>query len=123
MDRIHVRDLAVECIIGTEPKERVNKQPVVINLALDCDLSKAGITDRLEDTVNYKVIRDKVVRFVERSAYELIESLAVKLAEICLEDPRISSVKVVVDKPGALTMSRSVAVEVERSRRAGQGLA
>ena len=121
MDKIHVRDLAVECIIGTEPKERVNKQPVLINIAMDCDLSKACASDRIADTVNYKVIRDKVVRFVERSAYELIESLAEKIAEICLEDRRIESVKVVVDKPGALTMSRSVAVELQRSRRAGQG--
>lgn len=121
MDKIHVRDLTVECIIGTEPKERVNKQPVVINLALDCDLSKAGATDRLADTVNYKDIRDKVVQRVEGSAYELIESLAARIADLCLEDPRIVAVKVVVDKPGALTLSRSVAVEVQRSRRAGQG--
>lgn len=121
MDKIHIRDLAVECIIGTEPKERVNKQPVLINLALECDLAKAGESDRIDDTVNYKVIRDKVVRLVERSAYELIESLAARIADLCLEDRRVESVRVVVDKPGALTMSRSVAVELERRRRAGQG--
>jgi FolB domain-containing protein len=116
MDKIHIRDLAVECIIGTEPHERVRKQPVLINLELACDLSRAGCTDRIDDTVNYKVIRDKVVRIVERSAYELIEALAAKIADVCLENPQVLSVNVVVDKPGALTMSRSVAVELRRAR-------
>jgi D-erythro-7,8-dihydroneopterin triphosphate epimerase len=120
MDKIHIRDLAAECIIGTEPKERTDKQTVVFNLALECSLSKAGRSDRIDHTVNYKLVRDRIVRMVEASEYELIESLAEKVAELCLEDRRILRFSVTVDKPGALTRARSVAVEVQRSQPASR---
>jgi FolB domain-containing protein len=114
MDVIHVRDLQIECIIGTEPKERVLKQKVGFNLALECNLGRACASDRIEDTVNYKTLRDRIVDFVQDSRFELIETLAEKVAQLCLEDRRVAAVTVTLDKPGALTMSRSVAVEIRR---------
>jgi FolB domain-containing protein len=115
-DWIHIRDLTVPCIIGTKPDEREHRQNVVINLTLDCDLSVAGRSDRLEDTVNYMTLKKKVLAHVEASQFFLIERLAQTIADLCLEDPRVSAVRVSVDKPGALTRARSVAVEIERRR-------
>ena len=117
MDHIYIRDLALRCIIGIYPEEREKKQDIVINVAMDCDLRRAGETDRIEDAVDYKVIKLKIAEMVEASSFNLIETLADRVAAICLADPRLRRVKVTVDKPGALRFARSVAVEVTREAR------
>ncbi|MFO7871376.1 MAG: dihydroneopterin aldolase [Kiritimatiellia bacterium] len=120
MDAIHIRDLAIECIIGTEEKERKTTQTVVINLTLECDLAKASRTDWLEDTLDYKALKQELAAFISRTRFFLIEKLAAEIASFCLKKRPVSSVQVTVDKPGALTGARSVAVELKRSNRKQQ---
>lgn len=114
MDRIHIRDLALRCIIGLYPEERTNKQDVIINVTMTTDLSAAGKSDDLNDTVDYKTIKLNILEFVENSSFNLIESLAEGIAQICLNDPKVQNTTVTIDKPGALRFCRSVAVEVTR---------
>jgi dihydroneopterin aldolase/D-erythro-7,8-dihydroneopterin triphosphate epimerase len=114
MDRIYIRDLALRCIIGIYPEEREKKQDVIINVVMDADLRRAGETDRIEDAINYKDIKLRIVEMVEESSFSLIETLAERVAQICLADARVGCVTVTVDKPGALRFARSVAVEVTR---------
>lgn len=116
MDRIHIRDLALRCIIGIYPEERENKQDVIINVTMETDLRAAGRSDDLNDTVDYKAIKLKILEFVETSRFQLVESLAEGIAAICLDDRRVRSATVTVDKPGALRFARSVAVEITRQR-------
>jgi len=115
-ERIYIRDLRVTCIIGINPGERVDPQDVVINICMECDLTAACASDAIEDTVNYKTLKDELTTFCTNSSYFLIERLADEIAFRCLADVRVQRVKVCVDKPGALTGARSVAVEVERGR-------
>jgi FolB domain-containing protein len=117
-DRIYVRDLAVRCIIGINDWERQVRQDVVVNLALNVDLRRPGQTDDIGDTVDYKVLKDSIVEMVEASRFLLIERLAEEIARLCFTDSRISAATVTVDKPGALSMARSVAVEIHRERSA-----
>lgn len=114
-DKIHIRDLKVQCIVGINPHEREEMQEVCINISMDCDYAKACQSDRIEDTVNYKALKDELVAFVHASEFFLIEKLAEAIAAHCLARERVSRVVVIVDKPGALTGARSVAVEIERS--------
>lgn len=116
LDRIHIRDLVVRCIIGINPHERDQRQDVTINITLHADLRKAGVSDRIEDTVNYKTIKDQVAEMVEKSECYLIECLAQKVADLCLADPLVQRVDVTLDKPGALRYARSVAVQISRRR-------
>lgn len=116
LDKIHIRDLAARCIVGINPQERDQRQDVVINITLHADLRKACQSDRIEDTVNYKTIKDQVAEAVERSQYYLIEHLAEQVAGICLADSHVQRVEVTVDKPGALRYARSVAVQITRSK-------
>jgi D-erythro-7,8-dihydroneopterin triphosphate epimerase len=118
MDRIAIKDLALRCIIGLYPEEREKQQDVLINIVLETDLSAAGKSDDLKDTVDYKTIKLNILDFVENSRFKLIESLAEGAAAICLNDSRVKSATVTIDKPGALRFCRSVAVEVTRSRTA-----
>ncbi len=118
MDRILIQDLKVQCIIGVNEDERHRKQDVVINITLDTDLSRPGQTDRFEDTVDYRAVKKEVVTLVESSRFFLIEALAEAIAALCLQNRSVSGVTVRVDKPGALRFARSVAVEIERTRKA-----
>lgn len=116
MDRIYIRDLALRCLIGVFPEERREKQDVVINVVLECDHRPAARSDRLEDAVDYKALKKKIVALVETSSFQLIEALADRIASAALENPKVERVTVTVDKPGALRFARSVAVEITRGR-------
>lgn len=116
MDKITIRDLALRCIIGLYPEEREKKQDVIINVVMETDLRAAGKSDDLNDTVDYKTIKLNILDFVENSSFQLIESLAEGVAEICLRGSKVQSATVTIDKPGALRFCKSVAVEVTRQR-------
>lgn len=116
MDRIFIRDLRVRCIIGIYPHERREKQDVVINLVLEGDFARACQSDDIDDAINYKTLKKRILRLVEKSGFFLVERLAGAIAEACLKDKRVTRVTVTLDKPGALRFARSVAVEITRSR-------
>jgi FolB domain-containing protein len=119
LDRIHVRDLAARCIIGVADWEREKRQEIAISLTLHADLSGACRSDRIADTVDYKQLKGRLLAFVEDSEFQLIERLAEGIAELCLAEPRVQRVDVLVDKLGALRFARSVAVEITRTRSDG----
>ena len=116
LDKIHIRDLQFRCIIGLNPEEREKKQDVFVNITLEADLNVAGQSDCIEDTVDYKAIKQQVFAMGEASDFQLIESLADRIARICLTDRRVERVTVLVQKPGALRFARTVGVEITRNR-------
>jgi FolB domain-containing protein len=116
MDRILISDLLVRCVIGTRDDERKNKQDVLINLSLSVDLRKAGKSDRIGDAVDYAVLKKQIVGMAEGSQFILVEALAEKIAELCLENPAVYQARVRVEKPTALRFARSVGVEITRGR-------
>ena len=115
-DKIYIRDLEIRCIIGVNQDERTEKQDVVINVILFTDTRKAGRTDALADSVDYKRVKKAILSLVESSEFLLIEKLAEEIAKVCLDDSKVQKVNVTVDKPGALRYTRSVAVEIVRTR-------
>lgn len=114
MDKIFIRDLALRCIIGIYPEERREKQDVVINVEMHADLRKAGRSDDLNDTVDYKSIKKAILKLVEKSGFQLIESLAENIADIALADDKVQTVIVTIDKPGALRFAKASAVQITR---------
>lgn len=116
MERIYIRDLSARCIIGIYPDERREKQDVIINIVMEGDLSAAARSDAIEDTINYKLIKKSVLRMVQDSDFNLIETMASRVLDLCFADPKVQRATVTVDKPGALRFARSVAVEFTRER-------
>jgi D-erythro-7,8-dihydroneopterin triphosphate epimerase len=117
VDKIYIKDMLVRCVIGVFEDERREKQDVVINVVMHADLSEAGRTDDIKDSVDYKAIKKRILKLVEGSKFFLVEALAEAVAALCLEDGRVARVDVLVEKPGALRFARSVGVEVTRSRK------
>jgi len=116
MDKIFIRELALRCIIGIYPEERREKQDIIINVEIHADLRRAGRSDDLNDTVNYKEIKKAILKLVENSAFQLIESLAERIADIALAHDMAQQVVVTIDKPGALRFAKASAVEITRTK-------
>lgn len=114
MDRIHLEGLRASCIIGTGAKERERRQELRLDVSLHVDLSAAGRSDELADTVDYSALARGIVELAEASAFHLIERLAEEIAAFCLAEARVRRVEVRVDKPHALPVGRSAAVQIVR---------
>ena len=115
-DRISIRDLEVTCVIGVNPEERTGKQPLILGVELFTDLSTAGISDSIEDTIDYAELTDRIAGYVERSSWLLIEKLAEEVARICLSLEAAQGVTVTVEKPGALKRPGKVSVRIYRKK-------
>jgi dihydroneopterin aldolase len=115
-DRIFLRGLAVECIIGFIEWERRIKQTVVIDLELPVDCRRAARTDEVADTLDYKQVAKRVIAFVSDSQFKLVETLAERTAMLILQEFAVDWVRVGINKPGAIRGSRDVGVTLERSR-------
>ena len=116
MDRVFISDLIARGIIGVNDWEREKPQEVSINIVLFADLHEAGRSDNLEDSVNYRTVAKIVLAHAETTQRQTVEALAADVARLCLEQPGVQQVRVRIEKPGAVRFSRSVGVEIERSR-------
>jgi dihydroneopterin aldolase len=115
-DRIFLRGLTAECVIGFIDWERRVKQTVVVDLELPVDCRLAAVTDDVNDTVDYKKVSKRVLAFIEASEFKLVETLAQRLAMLILEEFALEWIRLSINKPGAIRNSRDVGVAIERSR-------
>ncbi len=115
-DRVFLRGLSAECIIGFIDWERRVRQTVLVDLELPVDCRRAAATDEVADTVDYKRVAKRVLAYIEASEFKLVETLAHRLALLLLEEFTIEWVRVTLNKPGAIRGSRDVGVTVERHR-------
>ena len=115
-DRILIRDLLVRGVIGLNEWERKQKQDILINLTVFSDLRRAGATDNVANTLNYRSITKAVIALVESSSFFLVEALATEIARLAIVEFGVLRVVVRVEKPGALRFASSVGVEIDRSK-------
>jgi len=115
LDTIHIRDLRVRCVIGVFPEERRDRQDVMLNIQMCADLRKPGSTDCIEDAVDYRQVTKRILALAEDSAFYLVEALAERVAQLCLEDERVCLVRVSVEKPGSFAV-RAIRGRGNRSR-------
>ena len=115
-DIITIKNLRINCIIGCKPEERVKPQEVRVTTCINCDCRKAGQSDRLEDTINYARLSEQFIRIASVGQFNLIETLAEKIAAFCLEDSRVNQVEVTIEKPAAIPQADYAAVTITRRR-------
>jgi dihydroneopterin aldolase / 2-amino-4-hydroxy-6-hydroxymethyldihydropteridine diphosphokinase len=115
-DKLFIKNLLVRMIIGINDDERRNLQDVVINVAMDVDTRSAGVSDDIENSVNYRTVAKRIIQLAENSRFYLVEKLAQEIATLCLDNPRVQSVTLQVEKPNALRFAKSVGVEITRYR-------
>ena len=116
MDQIFINDLLARGIIGVNDWEREKPQDILINIVLFTDLRKACASDNLLASVNYRSVAKKVQSHAENAARFTVEALATDIARLCLQEAGVQKVRVRVEKPGAVRFTRSVGVEIERTK-------
>lgn len=118
MDIIYLHDLRVDAVIGIFDWERRVKQTVSIDLDMSADIAKAAATDHIDDTLNYKAVAKRVAKFTADSEFQLVETLAERIAAIVRDEFGVRWVRVRINKPGAIRGARDVGVVIERGERA-----
>jgi dihydroneopterin aldolase len=119
MDKIFLNELKVDTIIGIWDWERKIRQTVVIDLEMSADIARAAATDSVDDTLNYKSVAKRIQTFVGESSFQLVETLAERIAGIIREEFGVQWVKVRVNKPGAIRGSKDVGILIERGQWSG----
>jgi 7,8-dihydroneopterin aldolase/epimerase/oxygenase len=114
MDIIYLHDLKIECIIGVWEWERKIRQTVVLDLDMAADIRRAAQSDRIEDTLDYKAVAKRLIDYVGKSQFQLVETLAEKVAEIVLNEFSVRWVRVRLNKKGAVRNAGDVGVIIER---------
>jgi dihydroneopterin aldolase len=114
VDKIFIEGLGVRCVIGTLPRERRKRQKVVLDMEFPAPVSRPAKQDDLRDAVNYKKIADHAVKFVSRSRFRLIETLAERLSRQLLKEFKLRRILLRVSKPGAIRNAKNVGVEIQR---------
>ena len=100
-DRIRLTGLRVRGHHGVLPQERRDGQDFVVDVALDLDLRPAAASDDVADTVHYGELAERLAAVVAGDRVDLVETLAERLAAVCLADARVRSAEVTVHKPHA----------------------
>ena len=114
MDKIFLKDLRIDAVIGIFDWERSIRQTVGIDLEMAADIRAAAATDSIEDTLDYKAVAKRIIDYVQHSEFQLIETLAEQVARIVVVEFGVSWARVTLHKPGAVRGSRDVGVDIER---------
>ncbi|HEX3838905.1 MAG TPA: dihydroneopterin aldolase [Steroidobacteraceae bacterium] len=115
-DKVFLRELGVECIIGFLDWERLVKQTVYLDIEAPIDCRRAALSDDVEATLDYKRLSRAVSAYVAASEFKLVESLAHHTALLILREFDVPWVKLTINKRGAIRASRDVGVSLERTR-------
>lgn len=116
MDTILIRELVIPAVIGVHAWERRIEQRLVVDLELDTAcVAVAATTDDVRDTIDYVAVCTAVRELVREARAQLLEVLAVRVAEHLLANFPLGRIRVRISKPGAVPEAASVAVQVQRS--------
>jgi FolB domain-containing protein len=116
MDQILIKDLLARGVIGISEHERAQPQDILFNITIFTDIHAAGQSDNVDDSVNYRTISKRILAYASGVGRFTVEAAAEDVAKMILEDPKVLSVRVRVEKPGAVRFAQSVGVEIERGR-------
>ena len=117
MDLVYIKGLKTDAVIGVYEWEREIRQTLVLDLELASDNRAAAATDGIAQAVDYDAISKRILAYVQASEFELIETLAERVAEIVLAEFNIPWLCLKVGKPGAVAEADDVGVIIERGSR------
>jgi FolB domain-containing protein len=116
MDKIIIRELKVNAILGIYDHERTTPQEFVIDLELSTDTKKAGRSDDFADCLDYEKMSNDVFALASNAKRLTVEALAQDVADCCLQHPMVSKVKVKILKTQAIPFTSGVGVQITRKK-------
>ncbi len=116
MDIVFLHGLKVDAVIGIWDWERQFKQTLEIDVDLGTDISKAGRSDSIDDTVDYKAVTKRIMKLAETGGFLLVEALAEAIATAILSEFDVFWIRIRINKKSAVRQVRDVGVMIERAR-------
>ena len=114
MDIVYIEGLEIETIIGIYDWERTTRQIVRLDIEMACDIGKAAASEDIEQALNYKSVSKRLIEFVGKSEFLLVETMAERVAEIVMAEFSVPWLRLKLGKPGAITGAKEVGVIIER---------
>ncbi|MDX5152133.1 MAG: dihydroneopterin aldolase [Acidiferrobacterales bacterium] len=114
MDITFLHGLKVDCIIGIWDWERRTRQTIVIDLDMASDVKKAAESDDIKDAVDYKAVSKRLQDYVGQSEFQLVETLAERIAGVVIDEFSVPWVRVRINKRGAVSNAGDVGIVIER---------
>lgn len=116
MDKVFIRGLEIKTVIGVHGWERQLPRPLILTLEMGVDTRDAAASDQVRDAVDYDAVTQAVRRVAEQLQPALLETLAEKIARSLFDAYPIQSLRLAIDKPGAVAGVKAVGVEIDRRR-------
>jgi len=116
MDIVYLNDLRIDTIIGVFDWERRTKQTVIFDIEMATDIRKAAETDSIDNTLDYKAVAKRLIAYVSESEFELVETLAERVASVLVDEFNVPWCRVRLNKKGAVRGVRDVGVIIERGK-------
>ena len=117
MDIIFIRDLRIDAVIGIYDWERAIRQTLSFDLEMAADIAGSAVSDHIDDTLNYKAVAKRVIAYVEDSEFQLVETLAERVAALIMEEFKVPWLRLTLNKGGAVRGARGVGIIIERGTR------
>jgi dihydroneopterin aldolase len=116
MDKIFIRGLTVETLIGIHAWEQRTPRPLIFDLELGTDIREAASSDNVRDAIDYQAVSEAVAKFTQDNPVGLLETLAERLSRQLFRQFPILSLKLSINKPGAVAGVKAMGVEIDRRR-------
>jgi dihydroneopterin aldolase len=113
--RVFIRDLELEASIGVHAHEKAGPQRILLGIELSVR-DEGEIADDIRNVVSYETVIARIEAIVAQGHVHLVETLAERIAEVCLADDRVVSARIRVEKPDIIANAAGVGVEIERRR-------
>lgn len=115
-DKIIIKDLEIDCIVGVRKRERKEKQKILVIVEIFTNIKKAAKSSNIKDTINYSSIIKNIKKLITDKKYLLLEAMAEDTAKMILKDKKVKGVKVLIKKPKAIGKGKYTAVEIARTK-------
>jgi 7,8-dihydroneopterin aldolase/epimerase/oxygenase len=115
MDTIFISELKVKTKLGVPEWERMTPQTIILDIEISYDLSAAGKSDAIADTIDYGQVVARIQATLKEHSFQLVEALAEHVCQLILKEFKAESVKVKVAKPGILAGVKALGVVIERT--------
>ena len=118
MDKVFIKGLELYTLIGVYDFERNAKQRVLVDLEMCTNLTAAGVSDNVDDTLNYASVAERLAELANKASFKLLEALASQMIDAIMDEFPVSSVVLTMHKPDILKNVQSVGVVLHKQRNA-----
>ena len=115
MSKINIVDLEVFYSVGVSDEERATPQRLLVTIEMAFDFSSAAVSDRIERTIDYHAVCQKLLAYGEGRSWKLLEKLVSNLGDMILADFKAQTVNV-TGKKYAIPQARHVSVQLSKTR-------